>query len=188
VDGVPTAQLVAQLAAGSRDALTTLHRALYVPLWRYAVMITGDAGMAEEILQDVFFSLWCRRERLGPNLDVRAYLYAAVRNQARGLHRHARVVHDVEIAVDRGILALPAFGHDAMAPDAQAEAHEFSEAFRRAIDSLTEREREALQLRVEDDLTFDEIGRLLGLSKMGAHKLVARAEGKVRALLAEYRP
>jgi len=188
IDGVAVSAVLARLREGERDALTMIHGALHVPLWRFAVILTGNTSLAEEMVQELFFSLWLRREMLDPAMDVRAYLYAAKRNQARQMGRHARVVSGVESAVDRGTLAVPALGQSFPAPDRDAEANEFSEAFHRALGALSDREREALQLRVEGDLTFDELGRLFGMSKMGAHKLVARTEAKMRALLAAYRP
>ena len=56
-----------------------------------------------------------------------------------------------------------------------------------AVATLTEREALAFRLRLEDDMTFDQIGTALGISKVGARKLVLRAEAKVRELLADFR-
>jgi RNA polymerase sigma-70 factor (ECF subfamily) len=188
IGGEPSAVVLARLREGNRAALTALHNALYGPLWRLAVILTRSTSVAEEVLQEVFCSLWLRRASLDPEMDARAYLYASVRNQIRQLHRHSRVVADVEDAVGHGALGMPALGTELLAPDQAVEASEFSSAFHHALAALTERERHALQLRIEEELTFDEIGQLLGLSRMGAHKIVARAEAKIRVLLAAYRP
>jgi RNA polymerase sigma-70 factor (ECF subfamily) len=188
IDGYPVEDVLSQLRDGSRAALTSIYRALHVPLWRLATILTRSTMLADEILQDVFFSLWVRRASIEPSMNIRAYLYASVRNQARRSSRHARIVTDVEVAVGRGSLGIPALGEEVMPPDRAAEIKEFSDAFRYAVATLTERERRALQLRIEEELTFDEIGQILGVSKMGAHKIVARAETKIRGLLAAYRP
>jgi RNA polymerase sigma-70 factor (ECF subfamily) len=188
INGTPVSQLLTALRAGDQGALESIHRALYAQLWHFAAVLTHSAAAADEILQEVFLSLWTRREGLDPASDIRAYLYVAVRNQVWYARRHDHVVAAMETAVDRGTLKLPAFGQQEPGADQVAEAHEFTEAFQRAVATLSERERHALHLRIEDDLTFDEIGRILGVSKMGAHKIVARAEAKLRSLLSEYQP
>jgi RNA polymerase sigma factor (sigma-70 family) len=72
-------------------------------------------------------------------------------------------------------------------PVAEAELHDFYTAFYRALALLSDRERIALRMRLEDELTFEQIGTMLGVSKMGAQKMVVRAEQKIRELLAQYR-
>jgi RNA polymerase sigma factor (sigma-70 family) len=188
IGGVPVAALLSRLGAGDSTALATIHETLHVPLWRFAVMLTGITTVADDVVQEIFVSLWMRRESLDPNLDLRAYLYRALRNQVRLGRRHERVITRTEQAVDHRITDVPALGQSMPAPDDAVEAAEFSEAFQRALVALEERERLALHLRIDQELTFQEIGALLGVSKMGAHKIVGRAEEKVRALLEMYRP
>jgi RNA polymerase sigma-70 factor (ECF subfamily) len=149
-------------------------------------MLTGSSDVAEEMVQDVFLAVWRRRERITPQDDLRAYLYAALRNAAKMRGRHTRVVRGVASAVEEQRLALPAHGRGPDTPDRRAEASEFYAAYQRALVVLNERERVAVQLRLEEDATFEEIGRVLGLSKVGARTVVLRAEEKIRALLAEY--
>jgi len=187
IDGVPAAELVAQLRGGSRAALATLYGALHTPLWRMAVVLTRSRDRADEIVQDVFLALWQRHEQLPHDLDVRAYAYAAVRNLAKQRARHDGVVMRFEHAAAHDSAIPPAMGQ--AGPDAatHVESADFYAAFSRALRVLKDRERIALRLRLEDEFTFDQIGEALGISKMGAHKLVARAEQKIRELLADYR-
>jgi RNA polymerase sigma-70 factor (ECF subfamily) len=165
-----------------------VYDAWYAPLWRLAVILTRSPETADEIVHTVFFSLWIGRETLTITENFRAYLNTAVRNAARMAHRHDRVVNDVVTAVSDQRLAIPAMGQPFTAPDAAAERSEFFAAYRRTLATLSERERIGMQLRFEEELSFDEIGHLLGISKVGAFKLIQRAEVKVRALLADYRP
>jgi hypothetical protein len=45
----------------------------------------------------------------------------------------------------------------------------------------------ALQLRFEQDMTFENIGHLMGVSKVAARKLVLTAEARVQGLLEGHR-
>lgn len=188
IDGIPVPELLAQLRAGSREALASLYLAFHGTLWRLAVILVRSGDMAEDIVQDVFLAVWLRREALTPDIAIRSYLYAAVRNEVNMRHRHAKVVGNVETAVTDDVLELPAHGEAVPAPDVAMESSEFLDAYQRSLTLLTERERIALQLRVEQELSLEEIGRFLGVSKMGAHKIVHRALTKIRELLGIYRP
>jgi RNA polymerase sigma-70 factor (ECF subfamily) len=156
-------------------------------LWRIAMLRLRVAQAAEEAVHDVFLSLWVRRESLRTDLDLRVYLAAAVRNRTRDMQAHERVVHSMETLVDRGAVAPPAIGREAPVADAVLETGEFWDAYRRALRMLTEREREAVLLRWEEEFTLEQVGRVLGMSTMGARALILRAQRKVQMALAEYR-
>lgn len=188
INGIPVGELLARLRAGDREALATLYLALHDPLWRLAVIFVRSGEEAEDIVQDVFLALWLRREALSTDIPIRSYLYAAVRNEANMRRRHAKVVDAAEVAVAASALDVPAHGEAPAAPDTIVESRQFLEAYQESLAALTERERIALQLRVERELSFEEIGELLGISKMGAHKVVQRATMKVRELLRGYWP
>jgi RNA polymerase sigma factor (sigma-70 family) len=187
VNGIPIATLLDELRSGSKDAFSALYLAFHPRLWRLGVILTRSTETAEEVVQDVLFSLWRHRETLARNTDVHAYLYSAVRNRARSIGRHAQVVGVMEQEVVPAHF-VPALGQHGAIPDRVTESNEFLDAYQRAMTTLTERERIALQLRAEEELSFEEIGTLLGISKMGAHKIVVRAVAKLGELLAAYRP
>lgn len=187
IGGVPVKELVARLQRGSPEALATCYHSLYTPLWRMAIVLTRSRDQADEIIQDVFLSLWGRHEQLSLDMDLRAYLYGAVRNLAKQRARHHTVVARLEDAVANGTISPPALGRGMGDPVADAELQDFYAAFHRALVLLSDRERIALRMRLEDELTFEQIGTILGVSKMGAQKMVVRAEQKIRELLAQYR-
>lgn len=60
-------------------------------------------------------------------------------------------------------------------PSRQAVAHEEAEAVRRGLERLPEDYRRVLHLRYQENRTFEEIGRMLGLTANGARKLWGRA-------------
>jgi RNA polymerase sigma factor (sigma-70 family) len=57
------ANLMGQLAGGDDSALETLYDRHSRLLYSVALRITGDAGIAEELLQDTFFQLWRKAAR-----------------------------------------------------------------------------------------------------------------------------
>ena len=71
--------------------LERLYDAHYVRLVRLAVLLLGDAGRAEEVVQDSFVAVYRRMDRLG-RCDLPAYLRQTVVNRSRSVLRHLTVV------------------------------------------------------------------------------------------------
>jgi RNA polymerase sigma factor (sigma-70 family) len=188
IGGVPIRELIARLRASDRDALGLAYHALFPSLWRLAVLRTGSSAIAEEIVHDVFLACWARRDRLAEELDLAVYLAVAVRNRTRDLGAHDRVVQRVEEAVEQAMLEPPGASQSVPAADETLVSEEFHSIYHRALLTLTDREREAALLRWEEGFTFEQIGSVLGISAVGARKVILRAQAKVQDGLAEYRP
>ena len=65
-------------------------------------------------------------------------------------------------------------------PSGEAMAHEQAEAVRRAVARLPDDYRRVIVLRYQEQLSFDEIGRSLGLTANAARKLLLRAVERVQ--------
>lgn len=63
-------------------AFEALYRKLFSALCYYSWQITRDNGLAEEIVQDVFFKIWQEREVLKVQTSFKSYVFQAVRNQS----------------------------------------------------------------------------------------------------------
>lgn len=83
---------VADLAAGSPDAMATLYDRHGAAAYRTAMILLRDAGAAEEVVQEAFLSVWRNRGRFDPGRgSFRPWLLTIVRNRARDRVRARRV-------------------------------------------------------------------------------------------------
>ena len=71
-------------------AFRALFDKYYVPLCRYAGTFVRDQGSAEEIVIDLFTSLWSARGRFECTSSVRHYLFRSVRNRSLNHLRDTR--------------------------------------------------------------------------------------------------
>ena len=71
---------VAALQQGDERALKYLFDQYNKSLVYYAISLIGQAQEAEEIVSECFNKLWQHRERLKTPVNIKAYLYAIVRN------------------------------------------------------------------------------------------------------------
>jgi RNA polymerase sigma-70 factor (ECF subfamily) len=137
-----------------------------------------DGEVAHDVVQDVFVSVWLARATWQAPAGSLAYLYRAVRNRALKRIRHEGVVQRTQSA----LAVLPA----SVASDQGVDALEFDAALSAALAELPERRRTAFLLRAVDELGYDAIGSVLGISGPGAYKQVVAAIRFLRERLARF--
>lgn len=151
---------------------TGLYRRHAADVFRYALYLSGDHATAEDLVSETFVRVWGARERVDI-ATVRGYLLAIARNlYLQGLRRRRR-----ETALD----AVP----EPAARDAQAplEAAVDVERALAALANLSESDRTALLLRVDEELSYDEIAAILGLTPVAARVKVHRARARLARIL-----
>ena len=186
-------ELVLRIAAGDESACEALYLAYRAPLWRFAYGYVKSREVAEELVQEVFLSLWRNRGDVEARTCIRAWLYAAVRNHALNHLRHERIVTRLSERAANGRTEQHGERHGsegsiamgAPSPDAQltVEAKELDEAIARAIAVLPERRRLAMTLRWKHDLSPMEIARVLGTTPESVRVLLTRARQELAQLL-----
>lgn len=171
------------IARGDTSAFTALFEAHAVALVSAANRVVHDPSVAEEVVQDVFLSVW----RAGPSLrvegSVRGYLYIAVRNSALKWLRHR--------GVEQRWLQSQHFPAEEVGGDDPAElfdAEDMDRRVRDAIGRLSPQAREILLLRWSEQMTYAEIAAALGLAVKTVENHIGRALKVLRRLLAEERP
>jgi len=78
---LPDHQLLSLLAEGDEDAFTEIYNRYWKKLYVTAFNRLDDAREAEEAVQNVFLSLWKRRDVLELNFSLATYLSTAVKYQ-----------------------------------------------------------------------------------------------------------
>jgi RNA polymerase sigma-70 factor (ECF subfamily) len=132
--------------------------------YRYA----SNPSEAEDIAQDALLRAWRRRSTLREADRRNQWLATIVRNEA--FRQHARVRPDPtsEIETYEG------------AEDAQVVATVERADLHAALKRLSERDRQLLELRYEEDLTQSAIARRLGIPEGTVKVRLHRARDKLR--------
>ena len=141
-------------------------------VYRFAHWLSGNPHDARDITAETFVRAWTAPEE--PRLEsVKAYLFAIARNLHRKQWRRASR-HE---ALDE---AMP---DPATQPDEPAINREEFERTLAAVHALPEMDRTVLLLRAEEDLSYEDIADVTGLSVTAAKVRVFRARAKLTALL-----
>ena len=140
-------------------------------LFRRLCAVTGNAGEAEEIMQDAFLALWERWERVGAMEDPTGYLYRTSMNMFRKRGRRAA------LALRRRL---------ALAPDPVpfADIDEQQDVVA-ALRELSPRQRAAVVLIDVMDYSSEDAGKALGVTAGTVRGLASRARETLRRRMGE---
>ena len=136
-------------------AVRDLYERHYVRLVRLAVLLVGDVGRAEEIVQDAFVDLFARWRTIREPAAAASYLRTSVANGTRSQLRHRAVVN-------RQPASRPSEVHSAETEALVQIEHERVLAM---VSELPGRQREVLLLRYYGQLSEAEIADTMGISR-----------------------
>jgi RNA polymerase sigma-70 factor (ECF subfamily) len=154
-EGMADPELVARLGRGDERALRTLHRRYASLVFTVAARVV-DAASAEEIVQDVFMTLWRRHEAFDPARGaLKGWLCQVTRRRALNVLRaRGQAAGEIDEAVEE-------IADVALEPDeALWNAHRQT-ALRAAVDALPDAQRRALSLAYFDELTQEQVAAVL---------------------------
>jgi RNA polymerase sigma-70 factor (ECF subfamily) len=148
------ARLLALVAAGHRDEpLVELYGRYARRVYGLGLRLLGDQGLAEDLVQETFLRLWRSAPRFDPNrATVRTFLFTIARRAAVDLWRRRR---------DRPEPA--GYEPEPLVDDEAFEALLVSLDVRDALDELSAKHREVLELHYRGDLTQQQISERLGV-------------------------
>jgi RNA polymerase sigma-70 factor (ECF subfamily) len=150
------------------DALTEVWEHHGEAVRRFARHLSGDASLADDLTQEAFVRLWTTTSPIRTE-TVRAYLFTIVRNLHRRAHRRGRRMEPIrDDVVD-----------ETARPDERAAEREEGRRLARALADLDEDDRTALLMRVDGEVSYDDIGLALGISAGAARVRVHRARRRL---------
>lgn len=159
--------LIEKIREGDEKAFERLFFSYSPVLIRFSWRFVRNVQVAENIVQDVFVKIWHTRHRLDPQLNVKAYLYKAVKNQALQHLRHLKIENRQDDA--------PEFRCTDSSPEAALRAKEIAEAVDLALSELPPHRRAIFALSKFDHYTYAEIAELQNISVKTVETQMGRA-------------
>ena len=153
--------LLRRSAAGDEHCFTQLYRRHQARLFRFALRMTGNAWVAEEIVQDVFMTLVRNPKKYDQERGtVGAFLFGVARNRImKHLERAPRDLQLPENGED-GYVPLQQM-IDSRTPAQSAELGERRERVRDAVLKLPAEFREAAVLCLLEEMSYEDAARVL---------------------------
>lgn len=151
--------ILARIKEGDIKTFEKLFRRYYPPLCWYAAGITGEMDTAEEIVEELFYTLWKKRESIHILHSVKSYLYGAVRREAFQYCEHRQVrnrYRDKMLAEGRPEMSS--------GPQERMEYLELQRLINKTLQKLPRRRFVIFRMHRIDGKKYAEIASLLSIS------------------------
>ena len=156
----------------NKQGFERIYKDNYRQMYRFAFSILEDAEEARDAVSQVFTQMWNSQPAIA-DASVMGYLLAATRNRCLNIMRQKRLRQQMELEV-----AMQ------KAQQENEEREELMEELQRVInDNLTEQDRRVLSLHYDEEMTYEETAKALGISSSAVNKHITRSLGKIRSIL-----
>jgi RNA polymerase sigma-70 factor (ECF subfamily) len=167
--------LLAQVATGDRAAFGALYDRMATPLYSLALKMLGQEAEAQDLLQEVFLSVWKKADTFNATRGSAFSWIDRIRSRRRRGELMEIFGSDLEPAGSKVRSAAENF-----------EAGERSQQVRAALGKLSDEQRHVLRLAFFEGMTQAEIAEKLdeplGTIKARAHRALARLRDTLRYL------
>jgi len=163
-------------------AFEQLYKTSFRGLCAYAYTIVKNEATAEEMVQQVFFGIWDKKDRFDFDLPLTAYLYRAVHNSSLNYLKHQKIRSGAEP------LIASQWKQPAAGADQQTIHKELEQRLSAALNELPAQCRLIFQLSRFECLKYHEIAGELGLSAKTVENQMGKALRIMRTKLADLLP
>ena len=151
-------------------------------LYGYAVVLTRDRSIASDLVQETYVRALKAKDSLREDSNIKSWLFTILRNiWLNELRQRKTSPRIVELDVDESIAEVAV--ENAQDPHETYVSKVESEQVREAIQQLPVEFREIIILREYEELSYQEIAKLLDCPAGTVMSRLARARTKLRALL-----
>nr|WP_171042405.1 ECF RNA polymerase sigma factor SigK [Sinomonas gamaensis] len=152
-------ELMSRVAQGDQGAFGALYDALAPLVHGLVLRVVRDAAQSEEVTQEVFLEVWQQAKRFDADRG-RARAWITVMAHRRAVDR----VRAAQAATDRDLReGIKDFEESYDDVEHQVEVALESERVRKALESLTDIQRQAIRLAYYGGYTYGEVADALGL-------------------------
>jgi len=144
--------LIWKFKHGSKDALRRIYEKYKNDLLALAISLSNDAGVAEDVVHDVFISFAQLGERLQLRGSLKSYLSTCIANRVRKVSR-ARQRHNICLDEANTISS------NSKRPDELAMSNEELKRIGNAMTRLPYQQREVVILHLQGGMSFKKIAR-----------------------------
>lgn len=144
-------------------------------LIRYAQRLTGNLDRARDVVQDTFLKL-CRQTPDSIDGNLACWLFTVCRNGAFDLQRKERRMTTAAELTEQPSTMQPS-------PEASVIARDSASKVFRMLDQLPDNQQEVVRLKFQNEMTYQEIADVTGLSVTNVGFLLHTALKRLRELL-----
>lgn len=174
-------QILKLVSEGDSQAFRTLYMYYYNRLFQFARLFLRSEAASEDVVEDVFFTLWKDRSMLTSIPNFHPYIYQAVRYGCLNVLKSGYIVRRDDLPETE--LQVSISTQDPLDELAYNELHK---AVTQAINSLPERCRTIFKMAKEDEMNHKEIAEILNVKRCTVERQLLLAKEKIKSSLKHF--
>lgn len=177
-------QLMRRYAGGDMRAFETLYDRHALPVWRFVQRSVQNTALADDLVQDVWFSVVRQAPQYEARAKFRTWLFTLAHHRVvdhwRTHKNHASLDAESE---DGSALADMLAAESGFGPERRLDSRELAQALLDALAALPPVQREAFLLQAEAGMSVAEIAQATGVSQETAKSRLRYARARLRETL-----
>jgi len=174
------AEWLHRIQKNDEQALALLMRKYYTNLYNYAARFTPDDALIKDCIQEVFISLWQRRQTVGVILSPKFYFLRAIKNKVlKSLDSARRKIGNQTLPEEYD------FSHEFSIEKiiiAKQVSEQNADRLKSILALLSKREKEVIYLKYYQYLDNGQIADLMNISRQSVYNLLHDAIRKLKGL------
>ena len=177
-------ELMQAYARGDMRAFEALYDRHALPVWRFVQRSVQNAALADDLVQDVWFSVVRHAPQYEARAKFRTWLFTLAHHRVvdhwRTQKNHTSLDAESE---DGSALAEMLAAESGFGPERRLDSRELAQALLDALAALPEVQREAFLLQAEAGMSLAEIAQTTGVSMETAKSRLRYARARLRETL-----
>ncbi len=162
---------------GDHHSFDQLFRRYYEPLVQYGNKFTGNSGMLEDCIQELFTELWQNKSQTQVQ-SVKAYLFKSLKYKLYRAHQRKTAGPFNENYAE----VLFELSHETLLVGREQDAEKTARVLQ-ALGQLSTRQKEIIYLKFYQELNYEEVSEIMNINYQAARNLLYQSIKSLKKLL-----
>lgn len=176
-DNTPPKELINLLVQGDVKAFDAVFMLYSGKVYNTMMKLLNDSDLAEDLVQDIFLSLWEKRSNINPELNFEAYIAIIARNMAYHELGNAMRRSHLSVELDQASLVTESEWEE------EIDAKSFKEYLMQVIAQFPKVRKEVFVMSRFDQLSNAEIAQRLKISERTVESHIYKALQELRKVV-----
>ncbi|WP_131539645.1 RNA polymerase sigma factor [Pedobacter nototheniae] len=173
--------LLSLLAKGNEDAFRILYQQHRKQIYKVAYLYVKSTFLAEDIVQNVFVKVWEHRENMTNIRSFESWIYTLTKNMI--LNYHKRIVIKEHVNNAYQLEKSKEINNDT---DHKLENAQYQKILQEGLELLSQQQQAVYHLIRNENLSYEETGKRLGISRLTVKTHFSRALQSLRVFFKSY--
>jgi RNA polymerase sigma factor (sigma-70 family) len=171
---------------GDPAALDKIYMKQFQSMYNYGLKIHSDSELVKDCIQELFGEIWAKKENLGEAASIKFYLLKSIKRKIiKNVNKLNPVSSIADLNDQYNFVAQYSIEDEIINSDI---SNEQAQNLKSALEELSDRQREIIYLRFNQNLKFNEISEIMSIKNQSARNLLFEGVAKLKTILVSIVP